>query len=215
MNIIFIAPPAAGKGTQSIKIKNNYNLEHISTGDLLRIAAEDNTPLGKKIKSMMEKGVLVNDEIIIELLEKKLSSESNYQGFILDGYPRNIKQADYLEALLNKLNKKINYVFYLNADYETLKQRIVGRVVCPACGATYNLLVKEYNPIKEDVCDKCHHSLIKRSDDNENTFKNRYDSYLTNSLPLIEYYKNKNILYEIKGNNANEVYERITNIIDN
>lgn len=196
-NIIFIAPPAAGKGTISSKVCAEYNIPHISTGDLLRDEIARETKLGLQIKSSMARGEFVSDDVITKLLKKRLSLKDAKKGYILDGYPRNIKQAEIYNELLNELNYDMGVVIFLDIDKEVAMKRALSRVVCSKCGMSYNLINKELSPVKEGICDACGASLKTRSDDNEETFIKRFDTYMKETYPLIEYYKNKNNLIEI------------------
>lgn len=205
-NIILIAPPAAGKGTQSKLICDKYDLVHISTGDILREKSKEDSEL----LSLMKSGHLIDDTIITKLVCDRLRKDDCKKGFVLDGFPRNIKQAE----LLSSMNILIDYVFYLNIDEETLKNRIVGRVSCPNCGSVYNEQIDESKPLISNVCDKCNSSLVKREDDNEFSFKTRYETYMKNTYPLIEYYKNKSNLYEITSVNKNQAFDEISKILE-
>ncbi len=215
-NIIFIAPPAAGKGTQSKLVSEEYNIPHISTGDLLREEVNKKTALGLEIKKLIDEGCLVSDEVITELLTNRLQQADCNNGFILDGYPRNINQAHIYEDILKKLGIKLGDVIFLDIDLETALNRIKGRLICPKCGTSYNLNVKELTPQKENICDKCSNILSKREDDNEETFSKRFDIYLETTNPLIEYYKSKKVLKTIKIDStttAKETFESIKKIL--
>lgn len=207
MNIILIASPAAGKGTQSELICNKYNLKHISTGDLLREVVAFDNEKSREIKSLMEKGLLINDEIILGLIEDKLKDD---EGFVFDGFPRNLTQAKKFDELLDRMNKKIDYVIHLKVDKEVALKRIVGRYVCPKCNAVYN---KSEDETK--ICQSCGEDLIKRSDDNIDTFNNRYSVYMSETFPIVEYYENTNKLYEVDSSlEVNEVFKQIENILN-
>ncbi len=195
-SIIFIAPPAAGKGTQAVMLSSKYNMPHISTGDILR-SAQDDTERGKYIAEEMAKGHFVSDEIILELLKERLLQSDCNNGYILDGFPRNIEQAKHYEEILANLNKDLGYVIVLDIDKEVAKNRIVGRVTCPNCGSVFNEISEEAKPHISGICDKCGTKLVKRADDNAETFENRFDTYLEKTKPLIDYYKEKNILYHV------------------
>ncbi len=205
-NVILIAAPAAGKGTLAKMLVEKYNYEHISTGDLLRAETKKGTDLGNQISDMLKTGKLVPDEIVFGLLEKELKGDNSY---ILDGFPRNKEQALKYEELLKRLNKDLGIVIVLNTDYETLKKRIVGRMLCSNCGRIYNTLTGVNKPKVENICDVCGSNLYKRSDDNEESFKIRYETYLEQTEPLIEYYKNKNILYYINSDNKEKMLEEV------
>lgn len=207
-SIIFIAPPAAGKGTQSSRLSKEFNLEHISTGDLLR---EEVKKGNTELKQMMESGSLVNDDIILTILKNKLETVNDY---ILDGFPRNLNQAIALDEMLKQNNTKIDAVIYLDLDKETEKKRIVGRVSCPKCGNVYNTMIDGMNSKVNMICDDCKSSLVKRSDDNEETFNVRFDTYMNETAPLIEYYQNKGNLYQIDSSkNPEEVYQEIKKVL--
>lgn len=195
-SIIFIAPPAAGKGTQAVMLSSKYKMPHISTGDILR-SAQDDTERGKYIAEEMAKGHFVSDEIILELLKERLLQSDCNNGYILDGFPRNIEQAKHYEEILTNLNIDLGYVIVLDIDKEVAKNRIVGRVTCPSCGSVFNEISEEAKPIISGICDKCGTKLVKRADDNAETFENRFDTYLEKTKPLIDYYKEKNILYHV------------------
>ncbi len=216
-NIIFIAPPAAGKGTVSAKVCEKYNIPHISTGDLLRDEIAHETKLGIEIKEAMAKGEFVTDEVITKLLKKRLSAKDAKKGFILDGYPRNITQAKIYDELLNELSYDMGMVIFLDISKEVAMERALSRIVCSKCGLSYNLLVKELSPIKDGICDACGSNLKARTDDNEETFIKRFDTYMKETYPLIEYYEKKNNLVKINVNDksADEVFDEVNNIINN
>ncbi len=209
MKIIFIAPPAAGKGTQSNLLSNEFNIEHISTGDLLR---EEIKSGNKELQSIIESGKLVNDELILSILAKKIDSLDSY---ILDGFPRTINQAISLDGLLKSKNEKIDYVIYLSVDKEIAKKRILGRISCPKCGSVYNTMIEGMNSKVDMICDNCNSELTKRIDDTEETLSTRYDTYIRETEPLIEYYKNKGVLYQIDSSkDTMTVYNDIKNILN-
>lgn len=211
-NIIFIAPPAAGKGTQSAKLEKKYGYTHISTGDLLRNAIKEETPIGLQVKEVMKTGELVSDDIITTLLKEKLSKLNN--NFILDGYPRNLNQAKILDNIFKELNITDNIVIYLDIDQELAMKRSLGRIVCQNCGLSYNIYIDELKPQKEQECDSCHGKLIQRVDDNEETFKVRFETYLKETNPLLDYYKEKNMLKIVDSKANNDiVFENIEQIL--
>ncbi|MDD3453307.1 MAG: adenylate kinase [Bacilli bacterium] len=212
-SIIFIAPPAAGKGTQSMYICEKYNLTHISTGDLLREEVKSGNEFGKQIQEIMESGSLVSDDIILKLLTNKLDEIKN--GYVLDGFPRNVSQAKEYDKILENINQKLNYVIYLNLPKELAKKRITGRISCPNCGNVYNEEIEESKPLINNICDKCHTSLVKRKDDNEETFEKRYETYINETEPLVEYYKNQGNLFIIDSTlPKEEISKQIENIIN-
>ena len=211
-DIILIAPPAAGKGTQAKLLSSKYQIPHISTGDLLRAATGE---LGDIVKKTMESGSLVSDDLVLKLLEERISKEDCQNGYILDGFPRNISQAESYIKLLEKLNKPLGDVIYLDASKEVTQKRIVGRLSCPTCGAVYNDQIDDNKPKKFGTCDICNGPLTKRSDDNLETFEKRYQTYINETYPLIDYFRNKGKLFTIgsgisKERTLNEI-EKIIN----
>jgi len=210
MHLVFLGPPACGKGTQSAILVQKYGYYHLSTGDLMRTEVATGSELGKTIKLNIEKGVLAASEIVNELLKKDV--ENHKQMCILfDGYPRKIDQAKFLDSVLEKNKGTLKSVFYFDIDAEELFQRILSRVTCKACGAVYNLRT---NPPKEDgVCDSCgSHELVRRGDDNEEILKNRIQSFFEETAPLKEFYQKREILTVI---NAREPVEIVTEQIIN
>ena len=215
-NIIFIAPPAAGKGTQSKLVSAEYNIPHISTGDLLREEVNSGSDLGVYLKQEMDKGNLISDETITTLLKNRLSKSDWANGYILDGYPRNVTQAKIYENLLKELNKDLGSVIFLDIDKSLALERTLSRIVCPNCGASYNLNIESLKPIKEGICDKCNNTLKIRSDDNKETFLNRFDTYINNTKELIDYYDKLGVLSRIKINkedSAQDIFNEIKKII--
>ncbi len=208
-NVLFIAPPAGGKGTQSDLLVENFGYIHISTGDLLR-DVDEASPLGKRIREIQASGKLVDDETVFELLEEKLS-EIKGQHFLLDGCVRTVKQAGMMEELLTKLGMSLDLVIELDVPYDVLLKRAIGRISCPKCKAIYNKFFKK--PANEGVCDNCGESLVSRNDDNEETFKVRYDTYVENAKPLIEYYEKLGKLVKVDGINDTDkiISEKIKN----
>ena len=213
-NLIFIAPPAAGKGTISEMIENRFHLPHISTGDMLRDEIARMTKIGIEIKDSMARGEFVSDEVITKLLRKRLSSKDVKKGYILDGYPRNLSQAKTYDKLLEELSFDVGKVIYLSIDKETATKRSLSRVVCANCGTSYNLSNQDLSPVREGICDNCDTLLTVRSDDNEKAFSDRYDTYMRDTYPLIEYYRNKDNLIEIDASKSpNEIFEEIKKVI--
>lgn len=214
MNIILLAPPAAGKGTQAELLTEEYNLNHISTGDLLREASQEQTEFGNKLKSMLESGNLVSDELVLEVLDKYLAKTNNFN-LLLDGFPRDIYQAEKLDELLKSKGSKIDCVFLLNVDKDTLLYRITGRRLCKSCGAIYNVNIDPLKPKIDSICDKCGGNLIARKDDNEETFEVRYQEYEHQTKPLIDYYLRQNNLYEIDSSISKEdTFRQIKSIFE-
>ena len=190
-SVIFIAPPASGKGTQSTYLEN-LGYEHISTGDMLRNEINSGSKLGVEIKELINNGGLVSDEIVIELITNKLASLDN-KPFILDGFPRTMNQAISLNDLFTKLNISNYIVIYLDIDESSALKRSLGRMTCE-CGKSYNIYYDNLKPQIEGICDNCHKELVKRNDDNEESFKNRFQTYIKNTEPLLKYYEDLGIL---------------------
>ena len=211
MNIIFFGPPGAGKGTQAEKLSKDYNLFSVSSGHLLRNEINKETILGKKIKNIIDKGSLVSDEIINNLIENVISNKINMNRIIFDGYPRTINQAKNLELLLKKFNQKISCVLSLKVDINNIVKRIQGRQTCTKCGLSFN----EFNNSSENKDHKCGSKYLKkRPDDQNNTITNRYQTYLKETLPIINFYKDKGIMHEINGEGEiMSIYEEIKSII--
>lgn len=213
-NIILIAAPAAGKGTLSEMLEEKYGYEHISTGDLLREVSKSDTELGKKVSMMLSTGELVTDDIVFEVLENRLTEDVLKKGFILDGFPRTLEQAYKYDELTKKLHFDLGSVIVLESDYETLKKRIVGRLLCEKCGSVYNTLTGVNTPKNENVCDKCGGRLYKRSDDNEESFKVRYDTYLEKTKPLIEFYQEKGNIFFVNSDTKESMLKGAVEIIN-
>ena len=214
MNIIFIAPPGAGKGTQSTLLVDKYGYKHISTGDLLREEIKKGNELGVKIEEIISKGELVSDDIITELLKNELSNIKD-EKFILDGYPRNLDQAKILNDIFTDLNVSDYGVIYMDIDEETATKRVLGRIVCPTCGASYNKYFQKLMPKEEGICDNCGGKLEERSDDNEATFKTRFSTYIDVTKPVLDYYKKINRLFIINADDeAETIFKNIENILE-
>ncbi|KOP72246.1 adenylate kinase [Cytobacillus solani] len=197
MNLVLMGLPGAGKGTQAEKIVDKYGIPHISTGDMFRAAIKDETELGLKAKSFMDKGELVPDEVTIGIVRERLSKDDCEKGFLLDGFPRTVPQADALENILAELNKKINFVINIDVDQDILMERLTGRRICKDCGATYHLVFNP--PAKVDECDRCGGELYQRADDNEATVKTRLDVNIKQTKPLLDFYEAKGYLRNIDG----------------
>ena len=211
MNIILFGPPGAGKGTQATKIVKKFNLHKVSTGDLLREEIKNNTDLGNKIKSMMDAGSLISDNIINDLITKVISNKKFYNRLIFDGYPRNLKQAKNLDSQIKKYKQKISCVLSLNVDKESIIKRISGRQICVNCGLIFN---EYYYPAssKNHSCDP--KFLNKRSDDNKKTIINRFETYLNKTLPILDFYKEQNLLHQINGMaKIDQIFDEICGII--
>lgn len=197
MKLIIMGPPGAGKGTQATLIKDAYHIPHISTGDMFREAIEKQTALGIEAKKNIDKGMLVPDEITIGLVRERLSQDDCKDGFLLDGFPRTIAQAKALDEILKDLHTKLDAVINIDVNFDVLINRIVGRRVCPKCGASYHLV--NFPPQKEGICDKCGTTLIQRKDDTKETVVTRLDVYTNQTEPLLNYYKDENLLINIDG----------------
>lgn len=197
MRIILLGPPGAGKGTQAAKIVEKYDIPHISTGDIFRKNIKEGTELGKKAKEYMDQGLLVPDELTCGLVVDRISQEDCKNGFMLDGFPRNINQAEQLDKYLNEAGLKLDKIVNIEVDKSILVGRAVGRRICKACGATFHV---EFNPTKvEGVCDKCGEPLHQRADDNEETVSRRIQVYLDETKPLVGYYSEQGIVADING----------------
>lgn len=209
-NIILIAPPAAGKGTQAKLFKEKYGYSHISTGDLLRKEALTNT----FIASELSKGHFIDNSITLNLLEKELFNEKHPNGYILDGFPRNLYQAKEYEKIISKLNLDIGHIITIQLTKKEALSRVLGRLTCGSCGAVYNETEPTMVPKVKGICDKCDSSLYKRSDDNENSFLKRYETYLKQTEPVIEYFKQKYTVHNIVSINIETTFNKITEIIE-
>ena len=211
MNIILFGPPGAGKGTQANKIVQAFNLHKVSTGDLLRNEIKKNNVLSDEIKTTINQGFLAPDNVINELIIKILSNKKFFNRLIFDGYPRNIEQAKNLDLLIKKSNQKISCVLSLNVNKETIIKRILGRQVCSSCGLIFN---EFFNP-STNINHKCDPKfLMKRTDDNEKTIISRFETYLTKTLPILDFYKDQNLLHQINGlTEIDQIFEEIRGIL--
>ena len=197
MKIVFMGPPGAGKGTQAEKIIENYQIPHISTGDMFRKAIKDQTELGMEAKRYMDQGALVPDHVTIGIVKDRLSESDCKSGFLLDGFPRTVDQAKALDEILTSLDSKIDYVINIDVDLDILKERLTGRRICRSCGATYHMIFNP--PAVAGTCDKCGGELYQRKDDNEETVGNRLDVYVSQTKPLLDYYSLAGNLVNING----------------
>ena len=202
MKIILMGPPGAGKGTQAEKLVELYQIPHISTGDMFRKAQKDGTELGLKAKSYMDQGQLVPDEVTVGIVKERLAEVDCKEGFLLDGFPRTVQQADALDTILAELDMALDCVVNIEVDKAFLVDRLTGRRVCRTCGATYHIANKA--PKVEGVCDKCGGELYQRGDDTIETVSNRLDVYAAQTAPLIDYYKSKGIMSSIDGSKSME-----------
>ena len=212
MKLLIMGRPGAGKGTQAVNIREYYNIPHISTGDMFRAAIKNQTKLGLEAKSYMDQGALVPDEVTIGIVKDRLLEDDCKKGFLLDGFPRTIAQAEALDAFLKENGIKLDAVLDVNVPAEILVRRMVGRRVCKTCGATYHI---EFNPSKvEGVCDNCGSPLIQRADDTEATAKNRLAVYDNQTAPLLEFYKKQNILKTVNGDQPlDKVFDDIKSVL--
>jgi len=203
-----MGPPGAGKGTQAERLVEKFGIPHISTGDMFRKALKEGTELGLKAKSYMDQGKLVPDEVTVGIVKERLMETDCQKGFLLDGFPRTIQQADALEKILAEINKDLDAVINIKVIRDVLIERLTGRRVCKACGATYHIL---FNPSRDNnKCDKCGGELYQRDDDTLATVGNRLDVYEAQTAPLIEYYKQKGLLKEVDGaQSMDEVFQDI------
>ncbi|MBN9656067.1 adenylate kinase [Halobacillus litoralis] len=208
MNLILMGLPGAGKGTQAEKIVEKYDIPHISTGDMFRLAIKEGTALGKEAKSYMDKGELVPDEVTIGIVRERLSKPDCQKGFLLDGFPRTIAQAEALENLLTDMKESLDYVLHIDVPKEQLIERLTGRRICPTCGATYHVV---FNPPKEDgKCDHDGSELIQREDDQPDTVRKRLEVNVEQSQPLLDFYQEKGYLVSFEGDkDINEVFQDI------
>ncbi|MBO3407228.1 adenylate kinase [Clostridium perfringens] len=212
MKIVLLGPPGAGKGTQAKSISNRYSIPHISTGDIFRKNISENTPLGIEAKSYMDNGQLVPDEVTINMVKDRLQQDDCKNGYLLDGFPRTVHQAEALDNFLTEREESIDTALLIEVPKEFILERMTGRRVCPSCGASYHI---KFNPPTNDgKCDLCGSDVIKRKDDTEETVKERLDVYENQTQPLIDFYKNKKQLSVVDGTQAiNEVFESICKIL--
>ena len=212
MKIIMLGAPGAGKGTQAKMIAEKCGIPHISTGDIFRANIKNGTELGAKAKEYMDKGLLVPDELVCDLVVDRIQQADCEKGYILDGFPRTIPQAEALEAALNAIEQKLDYVIDIDVPDENIINRMSGRRACVGCGATYHVV---FNPTKvEGKCDVCGESLILRDDDKPETVKKRLDVYHTQTQPLIDFYSARKVLVEVDGTQSmDKVFEDIMKIL--
>jgi adenylate kinase len=213
MKLVFLGPPGAGKGTQSERICNDYGVVQLSTGDILRANRKSGTELGKKAQNYMDAGELVPDTLIIEMIKEELKNPNLSSGYILDGFPRTVPQAEALDILLSDLGQKLDTVLVLEVPNSELLKRLTSRRVCRTCGKTYHLI---YNPPKiEGKCDVDGGELYQRDDDKEEPILNRLNVYEAQTMPLVEYYSKKNIAEKIEGvGDIKEIYSQIKKVLD-
>lgn len=212
MKIIMLGAPGAGKGTQAKRIAEKYNIPHISTGDIFRANIKNGTELGKKAKTYMDQGLLVPDELVVDLVVDRVGQDDAKNGYVLDGFPRTIPQAEALDNALAAINEKVDYAINVDVPDENIINRMSGRRACVSCGGTYHIV---YAPTKaEGVCDACGGELVLRDDDKPETVKKRLDVYHEQTQPLIDYYSKKNILVDIDGTqDMSQVFDAIVKVL--
>ncbi|WP_199616531.1 adenylate kinase [Paenibacillus alkalitolerans] len=212
MNLILMGPPGAGKGTQAERIISEFGIPHISTGDAFRAAMKEGTALGLKAKEYVDAGLLVPDDVTIGIVRERLQQDDCKKGFMLDGFPRTISQAEALDDIVASMGKAIDHVVNLKVDRELLLARLTGRRICRTCGATYHVIFNP--PAKEGVCDKDGGELYQRSDDTEEKVGTRLDEYINKTAPLLDYYGNKGLLRELNGEREiDEVTAELFNVL--
>ena len=212
MKIIMLGAPGAGKGTQAKKIASKYSIPHISTGDIFRANIKNGTELGKKAKTYMDQGLLVPDELVVDLVVDRVAADDCANGYVLDGFPRTIPQAEALDAALEKKGEAMEYAINVEVPDENIVKRMSGRRACVACGATYH--IEHIPPKTEGICDTCGKELILRDDDKPETVLKRLNVYHEQTQPLIDYYTGKGILKEVDGTkDMSEVFDEIVAIL--
>lgn len=212
MRIVMLGAPGSGKGTQAQRLQQDHQLPQVSTGDLLRRAVADKTPLGLKAKATMDAGELVSDEIVLGMIKERLAKPDAKRGFILDGFPRNLAQADSLNGVLTELGQKIDAAVLMDVDFEILMKRLTGRRTCSATGQVLNIYFSSAAEL--EACRKAGGELLQRDDDNETTIRNRLQVYERQTAPLIDYYSKRGLLKKIEATgDVNEVYARFKNAL--
>lgn len=212
MNIILLGPPGAGKGTQAKMLVEKYQIPQISTGDILRAAVKEGSPLGKEAKACMDKGELVPDSVVIGIVEERIQQPDCAKGYMLDGFPRTVPQAEALDGMLKNLSSQIDHVVSIEVANEELVGRLTGRRTCRDCGAGFHVMFDP--PEKEGVCDKCGGELYQRDDDNVETVTSRLEVYESQTLPLIDYYTAKGKIRPVDGvGDIKEIFGRVTQVL--
>lgn len=212
-NLILLAVQGAGKGTLAKSLKEKYGYEHISMGDILRERASVGDALGMKIKNLIDNGIFVSNDIIFEAIEYKISQPECANGYILDGFPRNLEQAEGYSKILEKLNKDIGVVINMTIPEGLLINRIIGRRMCRDCGAIHNIYSERLRPLKEGICNKCGGTLYQRDDDNEEAMKTRVETYFKVTAPVVDYYKENGILYEVDSSDMDQTLKSVEEIL--
>ncbi len=213
MKLILLGPPGAGKGTQAVRLAEHFGIPQISTGDILRKAVKEGTELGALAKKYMDSGGLVPDEVVVGIIRERMTEPDCGKGYILDGFPRTIAQAEALDEMLEKLGTQMDHVVNISVGDEEVIRRLTGRRTCPNCGAGYHILFDP--PKQEGICDKCGGKLIQRDDDKEETIRARLDVYRHQTEPLIAYYEEKHLLRTIPGEgNMEEIFSAILKALD-
>ncbi len=213
MRLVLLGAPGAGKGTQAKKLIERYSIPQISTGDILRKAVQDGTPLGKEAKSYMDRGELVPDSVVIGIIKDRLKEDDCKKGYILDGFPRNVAQAKALDEMLSSLNSPLDYAISIDVPFDELMKRLTGRRTCRSCGQMYNIYFTP--PKKNGVCDKCGGELYQRDDDKEETIRKRLEVYEAQTAPVIGYYREKGILQSVPGTGGiDDIFNKIISILE-
>ncbi len=213
MRIVLLGAPGSGKGTQAKLLMKHYGIPQISTGDLLRAAVRDETPLGRRAKAAMDAGELVSDDIVLGMIEERLAADDASRGFILDGFPRNLAQAGALDESLSRLGRPLDAALLIDVDREALLKRLTGRRTCQGCGQMYNVHFQP--PGRDGICDRCGGRLVQRDDDNEATISHRLRIYDEQTRPLIDYYRRQGRLAEIQGEGEiDAIFRTIVDLLD-
>lgn len=215
MNLVLMGLPGAGKGTQAQKIVEDFDIPHISTGDIFRAAMKNGTPMGKEAKKYIDKGELVPDEVTNGIVKERLAEDDTKNGFMLDGFPRNLAQAKALNEMLADDGRKLDAVVNIHVEPDVLVDRLSGRFICKNCGATYHKIY--HQPKVEGTCDVCgHHEFFQREDDKPATVKNRLDVNIKLNTPLVDFYQQQGVLHQINGDqDIDKVYADVKNVLDN
>lgn len=213
IRIILLGAPGSGKGTQSGRIQQEYGIPQISTGDMLRQAIAQGSPVGLKAESLMKKGALVPDEVILDLVRERIAQPDAAKGFIFDGFPRSIPQAEGLDRMFAEAGQRLDRAILIDVPYDAILERMTARRVCADCGAVYNLITQP--PAKPGICDRCGGKLVQRPDDTEETVRHRLEVYEATTAPLVEYYRERDLLSVVPGNDGVEaVFERVRQVLD-